>query len=174
MKRLFWCICLVLGIAVGDVVAEPVSSLEYSLINNSKVEIGKLKLRQGTEGILINIKINPGSLEPGYHGMHFHEVADCSDAKTFQTAKGHVIFHGKPHGFLNPKGPHAGNLPNLIVGKDGGVEVELYSQLLSLKGEADGLLDSNGSSLIIHENIDDHLSQPIGGAGGRVACAEIK
>jgi len=36
------------------------------------------------------------------------------------------------------------------------------------------LLDEDGTALIIHENRDDHLTQPIGGAGARVACAVIK
>jgi Cu-Zn family superoxide dismutase len=27
---------------------------------------------------------------------------------------------------------------------------------------------------VIHANPDDHMAQPIGGAGARVACGEIK
>ncbi|WP_368859879.1 superoxide dismutase family protein [Mycobacterium tuberculosis] len=38
----------------------------------------------------------------------------------------------------------------------------------------DGLKDANGSALIIHAKADDHKSQPIGGAGDRIACAAIK
>ena len=36
------------------------------------------------------------------------------------------------------------------------------------------ILDDDGSAAIIHEGRDDHMSQPIGGAGGRVACAVIE
>jgi superoxide dismutase, Cu-Zn family len=36
------------------------------------------------------------------------------------------------------------------------------------------LKDADGSSLVIHANADDGLTQPIGGAGDRVACAVIK
>ena len=60
-----------------------------------------------------------------------------------------------------------------IRDRDGTVEVELYSQLVSLTEGRANLLDADGSSLIIHENPDDHTSQPIGGAGGRIACAVI-
>jgi len=35
-------------------------------------------------------------------------------------------------------------------------------------------LDADGSALWIHASPDDHTSQPIGGAGARVACAAIK
>ena len=35
------------------------------------------------------------------------------------------------------------------------------------------LLDEDGSAVIIHENPDDHMAQPIGGAGGRIGCGII-
>ena len=36
------------------------------------------------------------------------------------------------------------------------------------------LRDADGSALVIHASPDDHMSQPIGGAGGRIACAVIR
>ena len=41
-------------------------------------------------------------------------------------------------------------------------------------GAQPALLDEDGSAVIIHENPDDHITQPIGGAGGRVACGVVK
>ncbi|HBJ40113.1 MAG TPA: hypothetical protein DDZ20_04910 [Hyphomonas sp.] len=35
-------------------------------------------------------------------------------------------------------------------------------------------MDEDGSALIIHEAEDDHMTQPIGGAGARVACGVIQ
>jgi len=35
------------------------------------------------------------------------------------------------------------------------------------------LLDENGSAVIVHENPDDHMGQPIGGAGGRIGSGII-
>jgi Cu-Zn family superoxide dismutase len=35
------------------------------------------------------------------------------------------------------------------------------------------LLDGDGSALLIHAAPDDHTSQPIGGAGARIACAAL-
>lgn len=156
---------------VANCVAEP-KTVEASIINNSNKEIGTVKVTQGTEGVLIYIKAK--FLPPGQHGMHFHSVGNCSDLEAFKSAKGHVDPHHKPHGFLNPDGPHEGNLPNLIVGKDGTVEVELYSEMVNLKEGQASLLDTDGSALIIHINQDDHYSQPIGGSGARIGCAEIK
>ncbi len=36
------------------------------------------------------------------------------------------------------------------------------------------LRDADGTALVIHANPDDHMAQPIGGAGARVACAVIR
>lgn len=80
------------------------------------------------------------------------------------------------HGLLTPNANDAGDLPNLYVTKDGTATVELYSTLASLHG-ADGrpaLKDADGSALIIHTSPDDYTTQPIGGAGARIACAVLK
>jgi len=55
--------------------------------------------------------------------------------------------------------------------------VELYSQLVVLRPGTSttvpALLDADGSAIVIHANPDDHMTQPIGGAGARVACGAI-
>lgn len=146
--------------------------INADIVNNEGKKIGNVTLTQGTEGVVVNVKAD--NLPAGYHGMHFHSVADCSDTAGFKKSKGHVNPFKKPHGFVNPKGPHEGNLPNLIVASDGTVEVEMYTQMISLTSGDANLLDEDGSALIIHINKDDHNSQPIGGSGSRIACAAIK
>ncbi len=143
------------------------------IINTNGDKTGVVRLTQGNKGVLVNIKAQ--NLAIGYHGMHFHTVADCSDNNAgFKNSKGHVNPWKTPHGFINPEGPHEGNLPNLVVAGDGTVEVEMYTQMISLTQGKANLLDTDGSALIIHSDKDDHNSQPIGGSGGRIACAEIK
>ena len=73
---------------------------------------------------------------------------------------------------MNAEGPDEGDLPNLYVGQDGSAQAEVSSET-PLNGEG-GLKDGDGSALIIHANEDDHTTQPIGGAGDRVACGVIK
>ena len=68
-------------------------------------------------------------------------------------------------------------MPNLIVPESGNVEVELYVDDLEINGEEgdeDTILDSDGAAFMIHTDADDHITQPIGGAGARIACGVIE
>lgn len=141
------------------------------ILNNEGVEIGHADFIQATDGVLMHVSVE--GLTPGMHGMHFHEKGDCSDHEAFKVAGAH-IGHEKPHGYLHPEGPHAGNLPNLIVHDDGSAKVELYTNLVTMTDGASALLDEDGSTLMIHENPDDHITQPIGGSGPRIACGVIE
>ena len=78
------------------------------------------------------------------------------------------------HGLRNPDGPDSGDLPNLYAAADGSAKAEFFTTLVSVAGgDVPALLDADGSAVIIHEQPDDHLTQPIGGAGGRIACGVI-
>jgi Cu-Zn family superoxide dismutase len=137
--------------------------------------IGTATLTEGPSGVLVRIQLK--GLTPGWHGMHFHEKGDCTDPK-FMNSGGHLQMPGMkaPHGLLNPGGPDFGDLPNLYVAADGTANTEVFAPLVSLKGASGRvtLLDADGSALVIHANPDDQTSQPIGGAGPRVACAVIR
>jgi Cu-Zn family superoxide dismutase len=53
------------------------------------------------------------NLAPGVHGVHIHAVGACSP--TFTTSGRHHNPLAHEHGLDNANGPHAGDLPNLIV-----------------------------------------------------------
>lgn len=165
---------LILSVSIAAHAETHLKTAQSDIINNQGQTIGHATYTQGTEGVLIEVKVK--DLPPGKHGMHFHEVGTCEDHAHFKLAKGHIMPTGKPHGYLNENGPHEGNLPNLIVTQDGTAHVELYSELVSLYGRdrQPALLDEDGSTLMIHINADDHTTQPIGGAGARIACGVIK
>ena len=92
----------------------------------------------------------------------------------FKQATGHVNPGQVPHGLRHPDGPDSGDLPNLYVGADGSAMAEFFTTGVSVAGgDMPALLDEDGSAVIIHEQPDDHLTQPIGGAGGRIACGVI-
>lgn len=131
-------------------------------------------LTAGPKGVLVHLELT--GLTPGWHAIHFHAVADCSDAK-LEKSGAHVQHGGKaPHGLLNPDGNDAGDLPNIWADADGKVKAEVFSTFVSADKASAGranLMDQDGSALIVHANLDDYVSQPIGGAGARVACAPI-
>ncbi len=148
---------------------------KVDIFNNKNFFVGKITFTQASHGVLLDIVAD--GLTPGKHGMHFHEIGHCDHKDSFKKAGEHIMPSGLPHGFLNPQGPHEGNLPNLIVDATGSVRVELYTDAVNLFPEENGkpaLSDHNGSALIIHEKADDHFTQPIGNSGDRVACALIK
>lgn len=130
--------------------------------------IGKATFRQGTIGVLANIEAK--KLPAGTHGMHLHAVGTCEHMEHFKTASGHIDPDEKEHGFLNANGPEKGDLPNLIVHEDGTAAVELFLPQVDVKD----LLDDDGTSLMIHEAADDHMTQPIGGSGARIACGVLQ
>ena len=173
LPRLFMATALLIAPAFAHAETPDASSIKTEIINNKGNVIGHAEFTQGTTGVLIEIKAS--GLPAGKHGMHFHETGSCEDIEHFKMSKKHIMPSGKPHGFLNPEGPHEGNLPNLIVHKDGSVHTELYTEMLSLSGKDDkpALQDKDGSALIVHINQDDHISQPIGGSGARIACGVI-
>lgn len=154
--------------------ATPGQTSQVSIINGQGAEIGKATLTQGATGLLI--KVETTGLTPGWHGIHIHATGQCE--APFTSAGAHIN-HGdpkQPHGLLNAEGPDDGDLPNVFADARGAVNAEVFTPRARLadKGPGQWLLDDDGSALVIHANADDHASQPIGGAGDRVACAVIK
>ncbi len=160
------------------VVAIPISayaeSRSFSITGANGTSIGGANLESGPHGSVLTISISKNGLRPGWHGIHFHQVGDCSDIGAFTLSKGHINPSSTMHGFLNPDGPHPADLPNIYAAPDGSVNTELFAPGVSLGEGGENLLDADGSAIVIHENPDDHMTQPIGGAGARVACAVIK
>lgn len=144
------------------------------LKNAAGAVIGHVTLTDAPSGVLIRVEAS--GLTPGWHGIHFHEKGDCSDA-AFKMSGGHVhSMTPSVHGLLNPQASDQGDLPNLHVGADGTAAAEMFSPLVALHAgtpRAD-LLDADGSAVVIHAAADDYMTQPIGGAGARVACAVVK
>lgn len=125
-------------------------------------------------GVLMRVELI--GLAQGWHGIHLHQVADCSDgAEGFKASGGHVDPRDMEHGLLNPAGPEPADLPNIYAGADGRATAEIHAGAVALDAEdaAVRLLDDDGFAVIVHESPDDHMTQPIGGAGARVACAAV-
>lgn len=141
-----------------------------NLLGNEGNTIGSINMIEGPNGILMEVTVEADGLTPGWHAVHIHQTGDCSDTGEYTQSGGHVGKIEGGHGLLNPDGPEPGDLPNLYAFEDGSVNFETFTDLVALSD----VLDEDGGAIIIHEGRDDHMSQPIGGAGGRVACAVVQ
>jgi Cu-Zn family superoxide dismutase len=147
-----------------------------TLIDRSREVVGEVRLQQGPTGVLITIEMDGlPETAAGWHGMHLHSIGDCSN-EDFTSSGGHINPDGRNHGLLNPDGPDNADLPNLYVHGDGTARAQAFITMVSLDGRegVPTLFDADGSAIVIHENPDDHMSQPIGGAGARHFCGVVE
>ncbi|CAL4868586.1 hypothetical protein MMA231_02874 [Asticcacaulis sp. MM231] len=150
------------------------SPLSGKLAGNGGADLGTITIKPAPNGVILRVEAK--GLTPGWHAIHFHEKGSCSDEK-FASAGGHV-HNATPvnHGLLNGAANDAGDLTNIFAGSDGTANAEIYSSLVTAKSvdSRPALMDADGSSVVIHALPDDYTTQPIGGAGVRVACAVIQ
>ncbi|WP_257351248.1 superoxide dismutase family protein [Pseudalkalibacillus decolorationis] len=148
------------------------ASATAELYNAQKEKIGTAQFTETKQGVEIHLKAS--KLSPGKHGFHIHETGKCTPPD-FKSAGEHFNPTSKEHGFENPQGFHAGDLPNIEVGQDGMVETTMVTKKVTLqKGKPNSLFDKDGSALVIHAKPDDYKTNPAGAAGKRVACGVIK
>ena len=141
-----------------------------TFVNIEGRSIGEVRLQQTPHGVLVKIDLTNAT--PGIHAVHIHRVGKC-DVPSFESAGDHFDPAANQHGFLNPKGPHAGDLPNLDVPTTKRLSVEYVVANVTLDPGSRSLLDADGSALVIHGGKDDYASDPAGDSGDRLACARV-
>jgi Cu-Zn family superoxide dismutase len=110
-------------------------------------------------------------LKPGQeHGLHIHEVGDCSSGDGMST-KGHFNPFNKPHGPHTTAERHAGDLPSLKANKQGRANIQVDLDVITV---APGPASVIGRGIIVHADPDDFKTQPTGNAGARIACGVIQ
>lgn len=168
MRRLPLVLAAATALAASAAFAQAPATVSAELKNSAGQTVGAVVLTEAPKGVLMRVEAK--GLSPGWHGLHFHEKADCSKSD-FTSAGPHVHGTGTAvHGLLNPTANETGDLPNIHAGADGTAAAEVFTGLTTLKA----LRDADGSAVVVHANADDHTAQPIGGAGARVACAAIR
>ncbi len=133
--------------------------------NGQGQSIGTVTIEPAKCGVLIKPSLH--NLTPGTHGFHIHEHPNCGD--NAMAAGGHLDpakteQHDGPYA---QKG-HMGDLPVLIVDKDGNATLPTLAPRLTM--------DSfKGHALMIHLNGDNYSDTPekLGGGGARIACGII-
>ena len=132
--------------------------------------VGTASLSETKEGLLIIV--NAKGLPEGLHAVHIHAVGKC-EAPAFTSAGGHFNPLDKKHGLSNPEGPHAGDLPDMYVNKDGVGRYEALMESVTLGAGKTSVFDADGSTIVIHATADDNVTDPAGNSGDRIACGVI-
>jgi superoxide dismutase, Cu-Zn family len=132
--------------------------------------VGTATLRDEPTGVLVQLQIK--GLTPGLHAVHIHAVGKC-EGPGFTSAGGHFNPTQKKHGFKSPEGAHAGDMPNMYVGKDGSGVFEVLNDSITLKPGERSVFDADGSAIVVHAGPDDDVTDPAGNSGDRVACGVI-
>jgi len=158
------------ALTVGLTFAIPAFAADQAtavLMDPDGKEVGKVTLTAVPTGVLLDADLT--ALPPGDHAFHIHEFGKC-EAPDFKSAGGHFNPEEDEHGLMNTAGPHAGDMPNIHVPENGKLHIEVLNQMVNLSR---GLLDKDGSAIVIHEGADDYVSDPAGHAGDRIACGVI-
>src|SRR6266496_3253620 len=146
-------------LAIPLVVAAADPSGKAVLRNADGKEVGTATLIPTSGGVRVQVQV--ANLAPGKHGIHIHSVAKCEPPE-FKSAGAHFNPSGKKHGVHHEEGGHAGDLPNLVVGKNGTASATATLKGATL-GEGDGsLFGPDGTALVIHADADDEHTDPGG------------
>ena len=121
----------------------------------------------------VRIVLDVAGLAAGDHAVHIHDVGRC-EPPAFESAGLHFNPTKAEHGTANPRGPHAGDLPDVTVDTERKGHMEVTAKLVTLdKKVPASLLDADGSAIVIHERADDKRTDPSGNSGARIACGVI-
>lgn len=165
-------ILLATSVAAGPAGSRHARGAFASAADPTGPAIGWVKLTEDRNGVVhVNVKVE--GLTAGLHGIHIHTTGSCTP--TFAAAGGH--YNPAPtheHGLDNPNGPHAGDLPNLVVDLDGSGTLNARTDRVTLAA----LVAGDGSAFIIHANQDTQTTTPgengPGNSGARIACAVVQ
>lgn len=149
----------------------PVNTARAELRSAEGQVVGQASFTQ--VGGALRVLVEVQGLPPGVKAVHVHAVGTCQ-GPAFTSAGGHFNPHGKQHGALNhPRGPHAGDLPNITVAADGKGRLESTTELMTLGVGPSSIFDGDGSAIVVHAAPDDFRTDPTGNSGARIACGVI-
>ena len=153
---------------------KPVKSLKVMFTTHDGQPGGTATLKAEKDGS-VKVKLELKNIPFGPHGVHIHQNAVC-EAPDFKSAGGHFNPTGKKHGFENPEGHHAGDIPvNVNVGEDHTGSASFVLNDVTLTHSVPNSLFANGgTSIVVHEKADDMKTDPSGASGNRIACAVVK
>ena len=131
--------------------------------------LGSVMVSEGAGGVTLMIEAI--GMPEGVHGIHLHEKGLC-DGPKFESAGAHWNPTSKQHGRDNPAGAHMGDLANITIPASGAASTSV-KVAGAMMGGAGGIIDVDGTALVVHADPDDYKTDPSGNSGDRIACAVI-
>jgi superoxide dismutase, Cu-Zn family len=130
--------------------------------------VGTVTVLETKAGGLLVLKLR--AIPPGVHGLHIHTVGVC-EPPVFASAGPHYNPGNRQHGFRNPAGPHAGDLPNVTAAADSSVDTTI-----AIAGDLVRAIGTGAAarSLVLHAKPDDLRTDPSGNSADRIACAVLQ
>lgn len=136
------------------------------------------------------VRLRGNGLEPGFHGFHVHASGTC-DPNALEAGKRTPFASAGPHLARgdSPHGEHAGDLPPILVGKDGKASYTTITDGFSVEE----LTAGDGTAFVVHADPDNLANVPdryvvpgpgqeggpdaetleSGDSGDRVACGKV-
>jgi len=142
-----------------------------TMMDQSGATLGTLDLTDRDGGIHVTGELT--GVPNGEHGFHIHETGICDASVEFESAGGHFNPTDRDHGHENPDGPHAGDLPNITADDDGNAIIDVHTAGATIAPGSTSIDDADGAALVLHADPDDHVTDPAGNSGERIACAVI-
>lgn len=165
------------GLMMAGVAAYGMKAGKYVflLTDSHGAPAGKVTFTQKDPSAPVKMHVQLQNLPFGDHAVHIHANPVC-DAPDFKGAGGHFNPDKKQHGWENPMGHHAGDLPkNVSVGEDHQGDATFELKDITLDPAAPNSIFANGgTAVVVHEKADDMKTDPTGNAGNRIACAVVK
>lgn len=154
-----------------EIVVVETKKIKINLEPKSNTNVSGNVVFTEENGIVTMVAILEG-LTPGPHAIHLHEKADCSSQDGKSTG-GHWNPTAEPHGkWGSEEGYHKGDIGNFDADENGNGTITFSTDEWCI-GCEDSTKDILGKAVIVHEGMDDFLTQPTGAAGGRVSCGAV-
>jgi superoxide dismutase, Cu-Zn family len=143
------------------------------IISSTKAGVegrGEIEFKQKNDEVEMKLTISFPSKAGKSVAVHIHEHGDCGNEGN--NAHGHWNPTTSKHGKWGTAEFHLGDIGNVELDQSGKGSLTIKTDQWSI-GTGD-VNDVVGRGLIVHDGVDDYITQPTGNAGSRIGCGVIQ